>query len=57
MGKFRIDTVEAICGLIVAELKAQGLTNHSDPYLLAHSEIIQSHMSNESYRQLHIMAE
>ncbi len=53
----RTDTVERICELIVTNLNSQGLTNHRDPYLLSHSAIIQSHISDENYKKLHIMAE
>jgi len=49
------EQIESICGLIITELRKQGLTEHDDLFLENHTASIMSRIKNENIRALHVM--
>lgn len=50
-----VKLIESICELIIMELKAQGLTDHNDLFLMDHTASIMSRITNDKIRALHVM--
>jgi hypothetical protein len=53
----RIDLIEELCALVIAALKAQGLTSESSDFLLDHGPAILQGIKDERIRAMHVMAE
>jgi hypothetical protein len=53
----RTDLIEEICALVIAALKAQGLTSGTGDFLLDHSPEIMRGIKDERIRAMHVMAE
>jgi hypothetical protein len=53
----RQNIIEAICGIVLTELKNQGLTNGTGGFLLDHCGKIVSKIRDDKLRNMHIMAE
>lgn len=47
--------IETICGMVIGELRKQGLTTVQDSFLEAHTMEIMSHIKDEFIRNMHVM--
>jgi hypothetical protein len=50
----KLEIVEEICSMIIAELKAEDLTDSSSTFLLDHGPIIQSKIKDEKLRERNV---
>ncbi len=53
----KVDLIEAISAGVIAELKAEGLSNADSDFLLPHAEAVQSTIKDPQLASLHLMAE
>lgn len=47
--------IEVICGMVIEELRKQGLTTAQDGFLEAHTADIMSHIQDNAIRRMHVM--
>lgn len=50
-----VDAVETVCELLVAELRAQGLSDRAGDFLADHAEDVFARVADDGLRRLHIM--
>ena len=53
----KVDTVERVSALIIAQLQREGLSDTTGDFLLPHAESVQRHIADPQLRMLHLMAE
>lgn len=53
----KVETVEHVSALLIAQLQRDGLTDASGDFLLPHAEAVQRHIADPQLRMLHLMAE
>lgn len=53
----KVDAIEEISALLIAEMKRQGLTEGDEDFLLPHAERIQNGIGTQELRVLHLMRE
>ena len=53
----KVDLIEAISAGVIAELKAEGLSDADSDFLLPHAEAVQSTIKDPQLASLHLMAE
>ena len=53
--KKKSDIIEMVCGEIIAELRAQGLTKAVGEDIERHAYSVNDHISNAEIRNLHIL--
>lgn len=51
----KVVIIEIICGMVIEELRNQGLTTVQDGFLEAHTADIMSHIEDDAIRGMHIM--
>jgi len=49
------EVIEAVCADVLRELKRQGLTDGTDPFLLEHCQKMMRHIKDDEIKALHIM--
>jgi hypothetical protein len=50
----KLEQVDEICSLIIAELRAEGLTDSSSTFLLEHGPVVQSRIRNRDLRERNV---